>query len=710
MKIKIYSVIQLLLFSLTVFSLSTLAQDNSLPRFQVTSNTIQQGSIGYVDIQMFDIASVSAFDLSIFYDRDAFTVYNAESLSELNNISGIQKVMNTNMLGEIKFAVASASDFSVSGSIFRIYFQSTYDTPVNTYDILIAVGNVYNQAYEVLTVQGNSGTLNVTIYTPPSQTVNYDANVSQSSLALDDTFNVTVQSGQMYQLSASNFEMYYDQNHVEVVSVVLGNALKQTNMISEVNTSTKGLILIAFASPTGLNSAYPIVTVTFKVIVDDDVNSNIMFTAKKSYNQQLEALGSNQTTRSISITKKEVIIENPILSVTSYEGPYQNAFQVEVLLESNSNLAAGDFTITYDQSKLTVLDVTANFDGYIVFNHKPLEGKITFSILSTISLKDALTLLTLDIESKASSQSETYVTITGSGLVNQNLEPITLNYERGFIELSRYVEITFIDYDESLIEKVFVKENTLPEIPEWTLRPHTIFIGFDKTLSVATQDQTYKALYGLDLTQLSFQSRTVTYNGEIQTIDVEGLPLGATVEYINDQKIDAGSYFIEAYISLDGTLQGDKIAKLTIKPKTVEVVINNQTMVEFDALPEFTYDASGIYNRDEVTISMSVSNSEIGEHVITGTFSHPNYIFNVTEGILKVTPYDYILGDVTLDGMINQDDIIRIMKYMLGVETFNTTKITISDINQDGKIDILDLTWIQLFIDNKINSLEGLGE
>ena len=704
--LKIYTFIQLLVSLVMFFSVYSIAEEVVEPRFEVTDTNITQGSIGYVEIQIFDVVALSGFELSVFYDHSALSIYNKEFINDINSIQGIQKDINSTVLGEVRVAVASATNFTLTGSFIRIYFQTSQQTPVNKYPLLIAIGNVYNDSFEALSVSGKHGSIDVSLYTAPNETVNYQTYISNASLEFNDTFTVTIQSDQMYQLSASNFEFYYDQRYLEVVEVNLGNVLKQSNMISDINTSIKGFILVAFASPVGINQAYPLITVTFKVISDETVSTNIIFTAKQSYNQNLVALGSNQVTQTISITKKVVEEVYPIVKVTSYEGSYQSPFEVKVELESNSMLAAGDFTLYYDIQKLIVKDITVNFNGYLVYNHKPLEGKITFSLLSTISLTEALTLLTLNIESKVDTEVDTLITISGTGLVNANIEPINLSFIESEIKLSKYIEITFIDYDNSVIEVLLVKENTLPEVPEWVLREHTIFIGFDSELTIATIDKTYRARYALDLNQISFQSKVVTYNGTEQMIEVTNLPLGTTVEFVKSEMINAGSYFIEAYISLDGVLQGDKIAKLTIQPKTIEVVIHNQTMVEFDEVPLLTFEAEGIYDRDNIEINLYVESVEIGSHKIQTTLTHPNYEFIITEGILIVTPYDYILGDVTLDGVINEEDIRLIMQYMLGKVNFNQTKVTIVDINQDKKVDLLDIAWIQLFIDGIIPSLE----
>ena len=706
---RVFIILHTVLLSVLFFSMSVVAEETLAPRFNITNQEIVQGSIGYVDIQVFDMPLFSAFELSVFYDQDAFSIYNVETYYTLNNINGIQKVINTNNAGEIKIIAASPKNFSISGTIFRLYFQTTFETKLKTYPIMLALGNVYNEDFEAISVTSNQGIIEVKAYVAPSQTIQYDVSISQSNVYQDDTFVFTVNANQMYQLAASNFEFYYDQRYLEVVSVDLGSTLRQSGMISDINITTNGFILVAFASPTGIQNAYPLIQVEFKVLVNEDVSSQIMFTAKSSFSQNLVAIGSNQSTQSITINKKEELISYPTMFIESYEGAYQEPFHLKVGLESHSNLAAGDFTISYDPLKLEITDIETLFDGYLVYNHKPLEGKITFSIISTTGLIDDLELLKLSVSSKQNAPVNTNISIAGRGLVNQNLNPITLSFQASVIDLSEYYEIIFKDYNNEIIQSQYVKANTIPVSPEVTLRTFTSFAGWDKPLEAANGDRTYKAKYNLLIDNIVFQSKTVTYNGLEQTITAPELAEGIEVKYINSTHTNVGGYFIEAYFTLDGELKGDKIAKLTIIPKTVTLSISDDVMVEFDAPPKFTYTLDGIYDRDDIDVLLTVESYEIGTHDIQAIVSHPNYTFVIEKGILSVTPYPYILGDVTLDSKIDNDDVLWMMQYILGKVDANATKVSIMDVNSDGVIDMKDISWVQLYIFGLIENFNNIG-
>ena len=87
-----------------------------------------------------------------------------------------------------------------------------------------------------------------------------------------------------------------------------------------------------------------------------------------------------------------------------------------------------------------------------------------------------------------------------------------------------------------------------------------------------------------DIRGLSFVDKTVTFDGQTQSIAVTGLPDGATVQYTNNEKIDAGTYEVTAVVSKDN------YNDVTLK---ANLVINKATMTGVTlANGQFTYDGT----------------------------------------------------------------------------------------------------------------------
>jgi len=107
---------------------------------------------------------------------------------------------------------------------------------------------------------------------------------------------------------------------------------------------------------------------------------------------------------------------------------------------------------------------------------------------------------------------------------------------------------------------------------------------------------------------------TVTYDGKPHSLSVEGLPADATVSYINNSWVNAGSYTVKALVSrpnhaditLTGTLYINKaIAAITAKAEqeyvfdgTAKVVVAalNHNEAALDYLPQHAFTDVGTYN------------------------------------------------------------------------------------------------------------------
>ncbi len=94
-----------------------------------------------------------------------------------------------------------------------------------------------------------------------------------------------------------------------------------------------------------------------------------------------------------------------------------------------------------------------------------------------------------------------------------------------------------------------------------------------------------------DFAGLSVTDKTVTYNGEEQTLDVVGLPDGVSVEYecmVGDTShcdgkiINAGTYEVKATVSAAGYNDWSDTATLTIEPKAITVDGLTATTREYD--------------------------------------------------------------------------------------------------------------------------------
>ncbi|MDT0687430.1 leucine-rich repeat protein, partial [Autumnicola psychrophila] len=85
-----------------------------------------------------------------------------------------------------------------------------------------------------------------------------------------------------------------------------------------------------------------------------------------------------------------------------------------------------------------------------------------------------------------------------------------------------------------------------------------------------------------EITEVTFEGDTFTYDGTAHSIAVTGLPEGATVKYADNGQINAGTYKVTATVSQDN--YNDKVLTASLVIEKAEAVITA------DAVQTFTYD------------------------------------------------------------------------------------------------------------------------
>ena len=206
-----------------------------------------------------------------------------------------------------------------------------------------------------------------------------------------------------------------------------------------------------------------------------------------------------------------------------------------------------------------------------------------------------------------------------------------------------------------------------------------------------------------NFTGLSIEDKTVTYDGTAQTIEVEGAPTDATVEYTYtkvvegndtvDKAIDAGTYKVTATVSKEGYNNWEDTATLTINKKaltlkgvevadkvydgTVEATVANQGTVEGladadkDNEGKFTYGVNTATFADKnvgtdkaVSLEVSHKGTSAGNYTMTAP---TDVKANITKKAITVTAKDVTakvnstMEDVkltyTVEGLVDGDTL-----------------------------------------------------
>ncbi len=213
----------------------------------------------------------------------------------------------------------------------------------------------------------------------------------------------------------------------------------------------------------------------------------------------------------------------------------------------------------------------------------------------------------------------------------------------------------------------------------------------------------------IDVSSLTFEDKTVTYDRTMQKIEVEGaLPTGVSVVYLNNEHVDAGAYEATAIFSVDDTVNYAPIerkhATLTIQKADYDMSgINfNGTKVFYDG-KEKTIELEGqLPNGLSVSYTGNVG-VNAGSYLATATFSSNNVNYNSPEPMtatLIIDPAPARMDKITFERrryLSREGDAYLDMDPYLGANAYRPENIpdglTVSSVKYyktDGWVD--DLT------------------
>ena len=182
----------------------------------------------------------------------------------------------------------------------------------------------------------------------------------------------------------------------------------------------------------------------------------------------------------------------------------------------------------------------------------------------------------------------------------------------------------------------------------------------------------------VDLSGITLEDKTVTYNGEAQSLAIAGeLPEGITVKYINNGKTDAGSYRVVAkFYNGDEYLLG-KDLDATLKIEKAEIDLTGITFESKTVL--FTGNAESIKIVGELPHGVSVSyigNGQVaaGEYTVVASFSAGrNYNTKELTATLTILPAAIDLSGLSLENLEVNYDGSPFSIYLTGIRPEGVT-------------------------------------
>ena len=180
----------------------------------------------------------------------------------------------------------------------------------------------------------------------------------------------------------------------------------------------------------------------------------------------------------------------------------------------------------------------------------------------------------------------------------------------------------------------------------------------------------------LDMTEVVFESKKVSYSGEPQKLEAIGVPEGATVVYdVANEYTNVGTYDVTVTVTKQGYNDYTATATLEIVAKSIEIVWNKADLGTFPATgeePEFEYSLSGVAEGDEVEVEFSYSkNCDFtvpGKFTVTATSKNDNYKIKTTvktdkkanQGAFTIDANVYISFETGIDGENIENETVEI--------------------------------------------------
>ena len=432
MKKKIIALILSVLLLFCSFPITTVAAAN-VATVVAENYTVTQGGYATVYLRADNFVNVAVLDIELYYNSDVMSV---NSTSKGTMFNGASVSTNTSTPGVVKISAMSATGFNSTTSnsknrMMTIMFKVNADCPVGDYPITVTIGHAYDNEFNPANISGTSGV--VTVKQAAATTFTISGTWSKSAVECGDTLSVNVTHSSSNKFASADFTIQYDREHFELESVELASGLKVEGAVHSINTSIQGLVIISYASMTAINSSN-LFTLKLKAIADVDASSKITIEASDVYDDQLVSYAPYTLTKTITFTKKDVVVDYPDFFVDAGTLIVGETSQLAAGLQCGADVAAGDFTITYDANVFEIKSVTANqavldAGGWIIINENFHDGTIKFSYINREgSFAEDTPLVYIDLVPISAPSTHSVISTSGKDICDKSFADVTLDY------------------------------------------------------------------------------------------------------------------------------------------------------------------------------------------------------------------------------------------------------------------------------------------
>ena len=388
----------------------------------------QNNDTYYVYVKGHNISELSSLSIELYTDNDIeiksfYSFVESQVIGDYN----ITKTSNDKTL--LSYNFITLDHIHLDGS-YLFYFSFSLDNVNLTssyFDLIITDANDVN--LNPLSIKGDYKTFVITNEIVTTN-VNFYSTVTKTSLNPGDEFSIKYYSYDLINVSSGSFNISYDPSFFKVKELIPLSFIDE-DTIFDYNLDLKGTIYASFLKNNN-NSSSDIFEITFEVIGNQNVDKDIIFKASDLYDNSLNVCISNEVTNSLTINY------DPSFGVTYpsiyLEGNYDlETFELDinVKIEENSYLGAGDFEIRFNQNQLKYLSSAKLFNNFGSINDKNVSsGLLKFNFLTLEDLLTSETLISIKFKLiNPCTEDDFLINISGNNLTNSLTESINLSFK-----------------------------------------------------------------------------------------------------------------------------------------------------------------------------------------------------------------------------------------------------------------------------------------
>lgn len=545
------------------------------PRMTLDSYTTQPGNYAYINLYAYDFVNVMGLEYSIHYDSQVMTL-NSYNIGYF--VEGSVTNVNDQNVGEIKGSVVNVDGLNGSGQVLGMNFYINQEAQPGTYPITLTIGDAYDMELGTVSIAKESGKLVVNEPSSTVKNISFGCYLNNYNVKYDEKVTYTIQAYDVYQLAAGKFEVEYDSEVLALEDVIIADSLITETAIYTIEDERAGLVQITYADIDPIQDWTQCFTLTFSVIKNENTQTEIKFSADNLLDVNLADLATSTYSNTLNI---EEVVYYPTVRIDASNPAEDGTFTADVVFEKGTDIAAGDFTITYNTYEVLCTSVKANSSvsangGYIYTKEKIDEGSVFFSYVNTKPFTEEQMVLTMTFEPVNKYYGRTTLELKGQDVVNEAYEDITLTYQGANVEVPRqrediqnleyYLESYEQYYSGYEIRPYFYFYNGLSEGWDYSLEySNNINVGI-ATLTVTGMNN-YKGTITLTFEilprsindfYLNLQERYLTYDGtaKFPSVQVDNLVEGRdyTVSYSNNLNVGQGTVTVTGIGNYTGTM------------------------------------------------------------------------------------------------------------------------------------------------------------